>query len=105
MKDAIEKILREEERASKILQDAKEEADRIIKDAKKEKENIINRSATEADDLSYKAKQESEKRFMAEKETVLAEVRKETLAIKEKKDKGVSEVSKKVFSRVITIED
>ena len=105
MKDAIEKILKEEERASKILQDAKEEADRIVRDAKKEKEDIINRSATEADNLSYKEKQESEKKFMSEKENVLTEVRKETLAIKEEKDKGISEISKKVFSRIITLED
>jgi vacuolar-type H+-ATPase subunit H len=41
MKDAIEKILKEEERAGKILQDAKEEAERIVRDAKKEKETIV----------------------------------------------------------------
>ena len=105
MKDAIEKILKEEERASKILQDAKEEADCLIKDAKKEKENIISQSAIEADNFTYKEKQESEKIFILEKENVLEGVRKETLAIKEKKDKDISEISKKVFSRIISIED
>jgi len=105
MKDAIEKILKEEERASKILQDAKEEADRIVRGAKKEKEDMINHSAIETDNLNYKEKQESEKKFISEKENVLTEVRKETLVIKEKKDKDISEISKKVFSRIITIED
>jgi hypothetical protein len=42
---------------------------------------------------------------MSEKENVLKEVRKETLAIKERKDKDISEVSKKVFSQIITIKD
>ncbi|MCX5692508.1 MAG: hypothetical protein NTX47_02305 [Candidatus Omnitrophica bacterium] len=105
MKDAIEKILKEEERAGKILQDAKEEAERIARDAKKEKENIIDRAAIEADDSSHKEKEKSEKRFMSEKENVLKAVREETLAIKERKDKDISEVSKKIFSRIITIED
>ncbi len=105
MKDAIEKILKEEERAGKILQGAKEEAERIVREAKKEKEDIINRSAIEADNVICKEKQESEKIFMSEKENALKEVRKETLAIKEKKDKDISEVSRKVFSRIITIED
>mgnify|MGYP003395195573 CR=1 FL=1 len=44
MKDVVEKILKEEEKASKILQDAKEAADCIVKDAKKEKENIIDKA-------------------------------------------------------------
>ena len=105
MKDAIEKILKEEERAGKILQDAKEEAERIARDAKKEKENIIDRTAIEADDSSHKEKEKSEKRFMSEKENVLKAVKEETLAIKERKDKDISEVSKKIFSRIITIED
>jgi len=103
MKDAIEKILKEEERAGKILQDAKEEAERIVRDAKKEKENIINRTAVEAEDFSHKEKQEPEKRFMSEKENALKETRKETLAIRERKNKGISEISKKAFSQIITI--
>ena len=105
MKDAIEKILKEEERAGKILQDAKEEAERIVRDAKKEKETIVSRTIIEADDFSNKEKEKSEKIFMSEKENVLKEVRKETLAIKERKDKDISEISKKVFSRIITIKD
>ncbi|MDP2980953.1 MAG: hypothetical protein Q8N67_02675 [Candidatus Omnitrophota bacterium] len=105
MKDAIEKILKEEERAGKILRDAKEKAERIVKDAKKEKETIVSRAIIEADDLSHKEEEKSEKRFMSEKENVLKEARKETLAIKERKDKDISEISKKVFSQIITIKD
>jgi hypothetical protein len=52
MKDAIEKILKEEERAGKILQDAKEESERIVRDAKKEKETIVSQAIIEADDMS-----------------------------------------------------
>ena len=63
MKDVVEKILKEEERASKILQNAKEEADRIVRDAKKEKETIISRAIIEADDSSRKQKEDSEKKF------------------------------------------
>jgi len=105
MKDVVEKILREEERASKILQDAKEESERIARDAKKEKGNIVNRAITEANDFSHKQKEASEKRFMSEKEKVLQEAKKEALAIREKKDKYISEISKKVFYQMIAIKD
>ena len=104
MKDVVEKILREEERASKIFQSAKEEADRIVKEAKKEKEDIISRAISQAEDSGHKEKQDSEKRFMSEKEKALRDVKTETLAIREKNDKDISEISKKVFSRIMTIE-
>lgn len=105
MKDIVEKILKEEEKASKILQDAKEEAGRIVRDAKKEKENIINQAILDADTLSYRQKEESEKKFVSEKEKVLKEAKKETLAIRDRKDKDISEISRKVFSQIITIKD
>ena len=105
MKDIVEKILREEKRAGKILQDAKEEADRIVKDAKKEKETIINQAITEADDFSCKQKEELEKKFLSEKEKALKETKNETLAIRDRKEKDVSEISRKVFSQIITIKD
>ena len=105
MKDVVEKILKEEEKASKILQDAKEAADCIVKDAKKEKENIIDKAIKEADDFCHKEKEAAEKRFMTEKENTLKEVGIETLAIRERKNKDISQISKNVFSRIITIKD
>jgi len=105
MKDVVEKILKEEERAGKILQDAKEEADRILKDSKKQKEAVINQAVTEADDFSRKQQEASREIFMSEKEKILEEAKKETLAIRERKDKDISEISKKVFSQIITIKD
>jgi len=105
MKDVVEKILKEEERASKILQAAKEESERIVREAKKEKENIVTQAIAEADDSSYEQKDASAKRFMSEKEKILQETRKEILAIKEKKGKDLSEISKKVFYQIVTIKD
>lgn len=105
MKDVIEKILKEEERANKILQDAKEEAERIVKDAKAEKQTIINQSIIEAENFSQKQKEGSEKKFIAEKEKAIKEAKTEILAIRDKKDKDISEISKKVFSQIITIKD
>jgi len=105
MKDVIEKILKEEGRASKILQDAKEESERIDRDARKEKEDIVNRAIAEAGDFSHKQKQDSEKKLMSEKEKVLQEAKKEILAIKEAKDRDIPEISKKVFYQIIAIKD
>ncbi len=105
MKDVIEKILKEEERASKILQAAKEESERIAREVKKEKENIVTQAIAEADDFSHKQREVSEKRFISEKEKALQEARKEILAIREKKDKDISEISKKVFYQIIAIKD
>ena len=105
MKDVIEKILREEERASKILQDAKEESERIAREVRKEKESIVTQAIADADDFSHKQKESSEKRFISEKEKTLQEAKKETSAIREKKDKDISEISKKVFYQIIAIKD
>lgn len=105
MKDIVEKILREEERASKILQDAKEESERIAREIKKNKENIITQAIVEAEALEAKQKEASLKSFMSEKEKILQEAKKETLAIREKKDKDISEISKKVFYQIIAIKD
>ena len=105
MKDIVEKILKEEERAGKIVQDAKEEAGRILKEAIKEKENIISRSVSEADDFSRRQKEDSEKRAISEKEKVLTEARKEIALARGAKEKDISGLSAKIFSRIITIEN
>ena len=105
MKDVVEKIIKEEKRASKILQDAKEESVRILMDVKKEKETIIGQAISEADDFSHKQKEDSEKKFMSEKEKVIKEAKEETLAIRERKNKDISEISMRIFSQIITIED
>ena len=103
MKDVVEKILMEEERASKILLDAKAESERIVKDAKKEKEDMINQSIYKTETSSQARIEESERRFISEKENVLKEVQREALGIREKNEKEIPEIAKKVFSQVITI--
>ncbi|MEK7868070.1 MAG: hypothetical protein AAB157_01700, partial [Candidatus Omnitrophota bacterium] len=86
-------------------QDAKEESVRILMYVKKEKETIIGQAISEADDFSYKQKEDSEKKFMSEKEKVLKEAKEETLAIRERKNKDISEISMRIFSQIITIKD
>lgn len=105
MKDIVEKILKEEEKASKIVQGAKEDADHMVREAKKEKEDIVNQAILQAEASAQKQKEEAEKSFISEKESVLKEARRATLAIREKKEKEIQETSRKVFSRVITVRD
>jgi len=105
MKDVVEKILREEERANKILNDAKEESERLIKEAKKEKEAIVSQAILETDNFSAKQKEDSKKRFFSEKNAALEEAKKNIHAIREKKENEIAEISKKVFSRIIDIKE
>lgn len=105
MKDIVTRILKEEADASKAVQEAKEQAEAIIIDAKKEKEGIIEKIVLETNSFANLQKQEAEKRFVSEKDKVLKEAKKDVLSVKEKKDKDILDISRRVFSNIISIKD
>jgi len=103
MKNIIENILREEARASKILQDAKEEAGRIVKEADKEKEKIIYQAVSQAEAFSQEQKENFESTFIVEKKNILENVRKEQLVLRNKKNIEIPETARRIFSHIIDI--
>lgn len=105
MKDIVARILKEEAEASKMVQDAKEQAERIIIDARREKEDIISKIVLETNSFANAQKQETEKRFISEKDKILKETKEDTLSIREKKDKDIPDISRRVFSKIISIKD
>jgi len=105
MKDIVARILKEEANASKMVQEAKDQAERIIIEARKEKEDIINKAAVEISSSASSQMRETEKKFMSEKDKILKDTGKDVLSIREKKDKDIPDISKKVFSKIISIKD
>lgn len=104
MKEIVEKILKEEQAASKTIEKAKKDAEGIILQAKKDAEGIIKKSILDAQDLAQNKKIEARKNFLSEKERILAETRSELIFQKARKEKDIPDISEKVFSRIINID-
>lgn len=105
MKDIVARILKEESEASKIVQEAKEQAERIILDARKERDEVINKIMSESSSFVDTQRRETEKKFFSEKDSILKEAKKATLSAIEKKNKDIPDMSKKVFSQIISIKE
>jgi vacuolar-type H+-ATPase subunit H len=103
MKAVIDKILKEEEQARKNIDSARAKATEMIdeanKEAKKRSEDVLLGAAN----LAKQKKEQAEKEFLAEKNKLIQRTKEEAVALRQQKEKNVSEITEKVFSEIISI--
>ncbi len=105
MKEVVERILREEEAARAKIEKAREEAEDIILRAKKGSRELIEERIRSAKDSAEKGREESERAFLSEKEKVLRETRDKSAALRKAREKDIPEIARRIFSRIMHIED
>lgn len=105
MKEIVEKIINEEQLAAKAVETAKAKAQDIISNANKEKEEIIQNTVLKATQLALEKKNKAIEEFMAEKEKLITETKIQTASHREKIEKNIPEIAKKVFEEIIRIDN
>jgi hypothetical protein len=104
MKEIVNKIHQEEEQTRKKIQAVEQETGQMLVQAKKEAQETIANTLRQTR-LSVKQEQEeSEAAFLAEKDTLLAEARERTAALRQAREKDMDDIAAKVFAKIIEIE-
>ncbi|MGE5197369.1 MAG: hypothetical protein ACM3IL_02570 [Deltaproteobacteria bacterium] len=105
MKEAVEKVLREEELARRKVEQARAEAESIIAGARKNATDILEETAAATKDLAEKKTDESLKQFLSEKEEILSATKEQNAALRKAREKDVTDISRALFMQIINIED
>ncbi|MFA4992090.1 MAG: hypothetical protein WC569_05890 [Candidatus Omnitrophota bacterium] len=103
MKEIVDRILKEEQAASRAIEKAKKDAEDIVARARKEAEESVRKTTIDAQDSARCKKTEAEKVFLSEKEKILGQVRAELVSMRQEKEKDIPGISGKVFSQIIDI--
>lgn len=103
MKEIVSKILKEEETTRRKVEEAERQAGDIVEMSRKQGEELIEEALTAARETARKRGEESEKEFLAEKDALLAEARKNAAALRQEKQKDIESLSAQTFARIIEI--
>lgn len=103
MREIVEEILKEEEQARQRVEKARKDAENIILAARKDTNDFLDKAALELAELVRQRKEEAEKNFLREKEIALARTREESVTLRKEKEKTLTAISHRVFSRLIDI--
>jgi vacuolar-type H+-ATPase subunit H len=105
MKEIVNKILQEEEQTRKKIQVFEQEASQMVLQAKKAAQEVIVDTLRQTKLSVTQEHQISEAAFLAEKDTLLAEAREKTAALRQVREKDVDDIAGKVFTKIIEIKD
>lgn len=103
MKDIVEKILKEEETASKLVEKSRLEAENIIFKAKKEAMDLINDITLKAKEEAQKKKIDTDRECISKKAKVLQEIKMDLSSLREKRERNIPELARKIFYQIIKI--
>lgn len=104
MKEVVQKILQEEEKARLSVQQAKREADSIISRAKIDAARIIEDTLREIRVFSSQKIDEHEKALLAEKGKALKETREQSIMLQKTKENDVQRLAEEVFRQAVKID-
>jgi vacuolar-type H+-ATPase subunit H len=105
MKEIVNKILQEEEQTRKKIQAVEQEANQMLVQARKEAQEVIADTLRQTKLSVTQKQEESEAAFLAEKDTLLAEAREKTAALRQAREKDMDDIAVKVFTKIIEIKD
>jgi len=101
MKDIVDRILKEEEQTRKRVEKVKQEAADILANARKESQDIVEQAVSQAKLMVQKKREESEKGFLSEKETILKEAREKASGLRKSRENDIPNIARTVFDRII----
>jgi len=104
MKEVVDKILKEEEQARKLIEKTRLEVQDIISNAQKDSQDIVEQDIIQLNALIEGKRKDLEKEFISEKEKILRETQEELSAKRESRNKDIPGITQKIFSRIIKID-
>ena len=104
MKDVVEQVLKEEERARLALEAARAQAERLVAEAKAQGDQLLAGTITGTRQTVDTRIATAQKEFLAEKEKVLASVKEQTGALRAAREKDIPAISRAVFQQITSIE-
>ncbi len=105
MKEIINEILKEEEKARQLIEQARNEAQTIINEAKNEAKNMLETSRFELKNSIMQRQDKSEKEFVLEKKRILKVTQEESEGLHASKEKDIPSIAKAIFTRLVSIKE
>lgn len=105
MKETVDRILQEEEKARKKIKQAQLQAETIVLSAQDRSRDLIEKAVHAAEKEAAEKKEESERKFLTNKEKILKEILEKSSLSRAGKEKDIIKKAHDVFSGVITIKD
>jgi len=101
MKDVVNRIIKEEEAARILVQEAKAKAEQDIERARKEAKDILGKKAFEVKESCRNRKKAAEETFRREKETMLKKLREQMAVRRNELEKDVDRLAGEIFDRLV----